>query len=66
MKPNPPTQKDIDKEKAYAECIASGVPTMGVDHSSHYKPNPYADNTGKTLAEYTEATRKAFNIERKE
>ena len=52
------------KEKAYDEC-RNNAPTPSVDHSSHYKPS--ADNTGrKTLAEYTELTRKAFNIQEKE
>ena len=31
------TQADIDKERAYKECKASGVPTMGVDHRNHYR-----------------------------
>ncbi len=58
MKPAPFSQKDHDKDKAKADCIKYGTPTMGVDHSSHYKPIA----GGKTFAEYTEATRKAFNI----
>ncbi len=31
-----PTQKDIDKERAYTDCIKYGTPTPGVDHSNHY------------------------------
>lgn len=57
---NQPSQKDIDKEEAKADCVKHGTPTMGVDHG---KPSPYADNTGrKTLAELTRATYKAFGI----
>ena len=57
------SQREHDKERAKADCIKSGTPTLGVDHRNHYKPNPYADNTGrKTLAEATEDTNKAFNL----
>jgi len=31
-------QKDIDAERAKQDCIKYGTPTMGVDHSNHYKP----------------------------
>ena len=55
-------QKDIDKERAVQDCIKYGTPTPGVDHSNHWKPNPYGDQTGPTLAELTKATMKAFNI----
>lgn len=59
-------RKELDKEEAYRDCIESGTPTLGVDHSSHYKPNPYGDRTGPTLAELTRATHKAFNIQENE
>ena len=59
-------QREIDKLRAVKDCIEYGTPTPGVDHSDHYKPNPYGEFTGPTLAELTKATRKAFNIQEKE
>ena len=40
--PPPIAQKDIDKDRAVADCLKYGVPSPSVDHSNHYKPNPYA------------------------
>ena len=37
MKHNPPSQEDIDREEAIADCVKYPPPTMGVDHSNHYK-----------------------------
>ncbi len=66
MKPAPFDRKELDREEAYDDCKKYGTPTLGVDHRNHYKPNPYGDRTGPALAELTEATRKAFNIQEKE
>lgn len=63
MKPAPFSQREHDKEIAKDDCIKHGTPTMGVDHGNHYKPVPYVDRTGPTLAELTRATNKAFNIQ---
>lgn len=60
-------KKDLLREEAKEGCfVRFGTPTPGVDHSNHYKPNPYGDRTGPTLAELTEATHKAFGIKEKD
>ncbi len=38
MKPAPFNQKDHDRDEARAEYFKYGTPTLGVDHSNHYKP----------------------------
>ena len=38
MKPAPFDQKEHDKVCAKEDCIKYGTPTMGVDHSNHYRP----------------------------
>ncbi len=41
MKPAPVDQKETDREEAKADCIKCGAPTLGVDHSSHWKKIPH-------------------------
>ncbi len=57
------SEKDVQKDRAVADCINFGTPTLGIDHSSHYRPR---GGKGPTLAELTKATMKAFNIQEKE
>lgn len=33
------------KEATKDDCIKYGAPNLGVDHSAHYKPLPYATQT---------------------
>ncbi len=54
-------RKELDREEAKDDCIKHGAPSLGVDHSSHYERD--AERAGPTLAELTEATMKAFNIQ---
>lgn len=42
MKPALFSQKELDRERAKEDCVKYGIPTPGVDHSSHYKKIPYA------------------------
>lgn len=30
-------RKELDKEQAKDDCIKYGTPTLGIDHSNHYK-----------------------------
>ncbi len=41
MKLAPFDQKETNREEAKADCIKYGTPTLGVDHSNHYKKMPY-------------------------
>lgn len=38
-------RKEQLKEQAYDDCKAYGTPTMGIDHSNHYKPLPFGKRT---------------------
>lgn len=40
--------KERLRVQAIDDCIEYGTPTMGVDHSNHYKPVPYPTRTAPT------------------